>query len=218
MSGRHTGLKMIQLEDIGWRKQVAKEVARVKFLVFVYEDLADCTELSPELLVAGGAKEVCVLDSVGSCRWKYLEGSVLQEDEREVERYFCRGDLVIGTGFQVLGEVLSNWAKQDHDIHSPVSIDTINDHEGFAQHVLDVLRERVLDERVEVAFPAESRQEDVEGLGTLDMVRKGIRGPPSWTPKSWQLRPISWPPFRWQVSQKKRATEEGHGPRWFVLA
>ena len=38
---RHTGLKMIQLEDIGWRKQVAKEVARVKpdLLVFVYEDL-----------------------------------------------------------------------------------------------------------------------------------------------------------------------------------
>ena len=99
-----------------------------------------------------------MLDSVGSCRWKYLEGSVLQEDEREVERYFCRGDLVIGTGSQALGEVLSNWANQDHDIHySPVSIDTINDHEGFAQHVLDVLRERVLDERVEVAFPAESR-------------------------------------------------------------
>ena len=141
---------------------------------------ADCTELLPdasawakELLAAGGAKEVCacVLDSVGSCRWKYLEGSVLQEDEREVERYFCRGDLVIGTGSQALGEVLSNWANQDHDIHySRVSIDTINDYEGFAQHVLDVLRERVLDERVEVAFPA-SRQEDVEGLGTLDMVR-----------------------------------------------
>ena len=69
VSRRHTGLKMIQLEDIGWRKQVAKEVARVKpdLLVFAYEDLADCTELSPdasawakELLVAGGAKEVCV--------------------------------------------------------------------------------------------------------------------------------------------------------------
>ena len=126
VSRRHTGLKMIQLEDIGWRKQVAKEVARVKpdLLVFAYEDLADCTELSPdasawakELLVAGGAKEVCVLDSVGSCRWKYLEGSVLQEDEREVERYFCRGDLVVGTGSQALGEVLSNWANQDHDIH-----------------------------------------------------------------------------------------------------
>ena len=92
------------------------------------QGLGDCTELSPAAqeflgrLATGPAKEVCVLDSVSSCRWKYLEpvGSV-EEGEREVQVYQGRGDLAIGSTSQALGEVLVDWSNNDHSkYYTPV--------------------------------------------------------------------------------------------------
>ena len=123
---RHPGHKMILLEDIGWTKQISKEIAKVQpdLLLLAYEGLEDCTELSPaaqsflDSLTACAAKEVLVLDSVSSVRGKYLEASsCLEEGEREVQVYFGRGDLGIGTTSQALGEVLVDWANNDHSVY-----------------------------------------------------------------------------------------------------
>ena len=177
---RHPGHKMILLEDIGWTKQISKEIAKVQpdLLLLAYEGLGDCTELSPtaqsflDSLTACAAKEVLVLDSVSSVRWRYLEASsCLEEGEREVQVYFGRGDLGIGTTSQALGEVLVDWANNDHSVYyTPVSVDTVGDHEGFAECVVAALLEVCVEENVASAFPVEARQEEVEEAGTLDTV------------------------------------------------
>ncbi|CAE7418365.1 GIP [Symbiodinium sp. CCMP2592] len=177
---RHPGHKIILLEDIGWTKQISKEIAKVQpdLLLLVYEGLEDCTELSPAAqsfldgFAACAAKEVLVLDSVSSVRWKYLEASsCLEEGEREVQVYFGRGDLGIGTTSQALGEVLVDWADNDHSVYySPVSVDTVGDHEGFAECVVAALLEVCVEENVASAFPVEARQEEVEEAGTMDAV------------------------------------------------
>ena len=102
---RHPGYKMSLLEDTGWTKQISNKIAKEQpdLVLLTYEGLGDCTELSPSAqeflgrLATSPAKEVCVLDSVSSCRWKYLEpvGSV-EEGEREVQVYQGRGDLALG--------------------------------------------------------------------------------------------------------------------------
>ena len=113
-----------------------------------------------------------MLDSVSSVRWKYLEASsCLEEGEREVQVYFGRGDLGIGTTSQALGEVLVDWANNDHSVYyTPVSVDTVGDHEGFAECVVAALLEVCVEENVASAFPVEARQEEVEEAGTLDAV------------------------------------------------
>ena len=146
MTVRHPGYKMSLLEDTGWSKQISKEIAKEQpdLVLLAYEGLGDCTELSPSAqeflgrLATGPAKEVCVLDSVSSCRWKYLEpvGSV-EEGEREVQVYQGRGDLAVGSTSQALGEVLVDWSNNDHSkYYTPVSIDTVGDQEGFAECVV----------------------------------------------------------------------------------
>ena len=127
---RHPGYKMSLLEDVGWTKQISKEIAKEQpdLVLLTYEGLGDCTELSPVAqeflgrLATGPAKEVCVLDSVSSCRWKY---DSVEEGEREVQVYQGRGDLAIGSTSQALGEVLVDWSSNDHSkYYTPVSIDT----------------------------------------------------------------------------------------------
>ena len=66
---------------------------------------------------------------------------------------------------------MSSWANQDHDIHySPVSIDTVSTHVGFAETLLLVLREGCVEDHVAEAFPVEARQDEVEQSGTLDAI------------------------------------------------
>ena len=177
---RHPGYKMSLLEDTGWTKQISKEIAKEQpdQVLLTYEGLGDCTELSPAAqeflgrLATGPAKEVCVLDSVSSCRWKYLEpvGSV-EEGEREVQVYQGRGDLAIGSTSQALGEVLVDWSNNDHSkYYTPVSIDTVDDQEGLAECVVLALQESCVEEQVASAFPVEARQEEVVEAGTLDEV------------------------------------------------
>ena len=177
---RHPGYKMSLLEDTGWTKQISKEIAKEQpdLVLLTYEGLGDCTELSPSAqeflgrLATGPAKEVCVLDSFSSCRWKYLEpvGSV-EEGEREVQIYQGRGDLAIGSTSQALGEVLVDWSNNDHSkYYTPVSIDTVGDQEGFAECVVLALQESCVEEQVASAFPVEARQEEVVEAGTLDEV------------------------------------------------
>ena len=175
---RHPGYKMSLLEDTGWTRQISKEIAKEQpdLVLLTYEGLGDCTELSPSAqeflgrLATGPAKEVCVLDSVSSCRWKYLEpvGSV-EEGEREVQVYQGRGDLAIGSTSQALGEVLVDWSNNDHSkYYTPVSIDTVGDQEGFAECVVLALQESCVEEQV--ASAVEARQEEVVEAGTLDEV------------------------------------------------
>ena len=177
---RHPGYKMSLLEDTGWTKQISKEIAKEQpdLVLLTYEGLGDCTELSPAAqeflgrLATGPPKEVCVLDSVSSCRWKYLEpvGSV-EEGEREVQVYQGRGDLAIGSTSQALGEVLVDWSNNDHSkYYTPVSIDTVGDQEGLAECVVLALQESCVEEQVASAFPVEARQEEVVEAGTLDEV------------------------------------------------
>ena len=48
---------------------------------------------------------------------------------------------------------MSSWANQDHDIHySPVSIDTVGTHVGFAETLLLVLREGCVEDHVMVTM------------------------------------------------------------------
>ena len=177
---RHPGYKMSLLEDTGWTKQISKEIAKEQpdLVLLTYEGLGDCTELSPSAqeflgrLATGPAKEVCVLDSVSSCRWKYLEPvDSVEEGEREVQVYQGRGDLAIGSTSQALGEVLVDWSNNDHSkYYTPVSIDTVGDQEGFAECVVLALQESCVEEQVASAFPVEARQEEVVEAGTLDEV------------------------------------------------
>ena len=200
---RHPGHKMILLEDIGWTKQISKEIAKVQpdLLLLAYEGLEDCTELSPtaqsflDNLAACAAKEVLVLDSVSSVRWKYLEASsCLEEGEREVQVYFGRGDLGIGTTSQALGEVLVDWANNDHSVYyTPVSVDTVGDHEVFAECVVAALLEVCVEENVASAFPVEARQRGSRGSrypGTR-LLTSVTTGPASWMKKRPQRRPTS---------------------------
>ena len=61
---------------------------------------------------------------------------------------------------------MSRWANQDHDIHySPVSIDTVGTHVGFAETLMLVLREGCVEDHVAEAFPVEARQDEVEQSG-----------------------------------------------------
>ena len=116
-------------------------------------------------------KESLVLDSLGSVRWKLWFENSVEGTEREFLLFQCRGDLGIGTFSQATGEVMSSWTNQDHDIHySPVSIDTVGTHVGFAETLLLVLREGCVEDHVAEAFPVEARQDEVEQSGTLDAI------------------------------------------------
>ena len=64
--------------------------------------------------------------------------------------------------------MMSSWATYDQDIHySPVSIDKVGTHVGFAEALLIVLQEGCVEHRVAHVFP---RQDEVEQSDTLDAV------------------------------------------------
>ena len=74
---------MILLEDIGWQKQISKEIARIRpdllLLVYSLEDQDGLSEQAQTWLKSLSAytKESLVLDSLGSVRWKlWFENSV----------------------------------------------------------------------------------------------------------------------------------------------
>ena len=91
--------------------------------------------------------------------------------EREFSSFQCRGDLCVGTFSQAIGEVMASWATSDHDIHySPVSIDTVGTHVGFAESLVLVLQEGCVEDHVAEAFPVEARHDEIEQSGTLDAI------------------------------------------------
>ena len=174
---RHPGYRMILLEDIGWQKQISKEIARIRpdllLLVYSLEDQDGLSEQAQTWLKSLSAytKESLVLDSLGSVRWKLWFENSVEGTEREFLLFQCRGDLGVGTFSQAIGEVMSSWANQDHDVHySPVSIDTVGTHVGFAETLMLVLREGCVEDHVAEAFPVEARQDEVEQSGTLDAI------------------------------------------------
>ena len=112
-----------------------------------------------------------MVDSLGSVRWDYWFTNGVESSDREFLVFQGRGDLGIGTYSQAIGEVMTHWADSEHDIHyTPVSIDTIGNHEGFAENLVTVLQESCVEERIAHAFPVEARQAEVELSGTLDAV------------------------------------------------
>ena len=174
---RHPGYRMILLEDIGWQKQISKEIARIRpdllLLVYSLEDQDGLSEQAQTWLKSLSAytKESLVLDSLGSVRWRFWFENSVEGTGREFLLFQCRGDLGVGTFSQAIGEVMSSWANQDHDIHySPVSIDTVGTHVGFAETLMLVLREGCVEDHVAEAFPVEARQDEVEQSGTLDAI------------------------------------------------
>ncbi|CAE7692632.1 RE1 [Symbiodinium sp. CCMP2592] len=174
---RHPGYRMILLEDIGWQKQISKEIAKIRpdLLLLVYS-LEDQVGLTPQVQtwlqsLSAYTKEVLVLDSLGSVRWNLWFKNSVEGTEREFQLFQCRGDLCVGTFSQAIGEVMSSWANCDHDIHySPVSIDTVGTHVGFAETLVLVLQEGCVEDHVAEAFPVEARQDEVEQSGTLDAI------------------------------------------------
>ncbi|CAE7200469.1 GIP [Symbiodinium sp. CCMP2592] len=174
---RHPGYRMILLEDIGWQKQISKEIAKIRpdllLLVYSLEDQVGLTLQVQTWLQSLSAytKEVLVLDSLGSVRWNLWFENSVEGTEREFQLFQCRGDLCVGTFSQAIGEVMSSWANCDHDIHySPVSIDTVGTQVGFAETLLLVLQEGCVEDHVAEAFPVEARQDEVEESGTLDAI------------------------------------------------
>ena len=103
-------------------------------------------------------------------RWEDLEGLEF-EDGRHLEMYYARGDLCIGTCTQGIGEVLCEWASQDHSVYySPISIDTVHEHEDFGALIMTVLQEYLQVQELQAAFPAETQIEENFEQGTLDRV------------------------------------------------
>ena len=110
------------------------------------------------------------MDEIGSRRWEDLEGLEF-EDGRHLEMYYARGDLCIGTCTQGIGEVLCDWPSQDHSLYySPISIDTVHEHEDFGALIMTVLQEYLQVQELQAAFPAETQIEENLEPGTLDMV------------------------------------------------
>ena len=82
------------------------------------------------------------------------------EDGRHLEMYYARGDLCIGTCTQGVGEVLCDWAGQDHSVHySPTSIDTVHKQEDFGALIMTVLQEYLQVQELQAAFPPETQIE-----------------------------------------------------------
>ena len=133
--------------------------------------LEDQVGLSTLQSLSAYTKEVLVLDSLGSVRWNLWFENSVEGTEREFQLFQCRGDLCVGTFSQAIGEVMTSWANSDHDIHySPVSIDTVGTHVGFAETLILVLQEGCVEDHVAEAFPVEARQDEVEQSGTLDAI------------------------------------------------
>ena len=168
---------MARLEDSHWRNKVSQEVQRIEPDLFVV--LFQCTGVSPLSLASSNWLTqlvteqkgcVLVLDEVSSRRWEDLEGLEF-EDGRHLGMYYARGDLCIGTCTQGIGEVLCEWASQDHSVYySPISIDTVHEHEDFGALIMTVLQEYLQVQELQAAFPAETQIEENFEQGTLDRV------------------------------------------------
>ena len=180
MKAADPGPDLAGYETASWRHKVSQQIQSFHPDLLLVLFPGDCTKQLSETasewlqdLLSQSEMCVCVLDEVGSVRWKDLEG-LERDDSKSFELYYARGDLCIGTSNQGLGETLSVWASQDHSrYYAPISIDTIHTHEGFSRLIVDVLEETLHDHDLHVAFPVEALIEDHMELGTLDTVPLG---------------------------------------------
>lgn len=111
-----------------------------------------------------------VIDAAVAPRWRSWQNQPIENEQFGIfEVYETRGDPAIGTYCQHLAEPLIDWCNQQSRYECPRSIDTIGEPE-----LLDILKMSLNDSmnrhEVDVAFPAEARQDDADMQGHLDGV------------------------------------------------
>ena len=165
------------LSDPTWCQNISEEINNLKpdLVVTIHQIPDNHTDIDNRWLVdlyrsfSGGQVGV-VIDAAVTPRWKAWQSGQIEDDRfGDFIVYETRGDLAIGTSCQHFAEPLIAWCNQQSRYHCPKSIESINDPE-----LLEVLQTSLEDTKdrleVEVAFPAEARQDESDILGSLDVI------------------------------------------------
>ena len=175
---RSPGLDGKFFSDPTWCQNISNEINNLKpdLIVTVHQMSDNYSSLDDRWLLElyrslSDGQVGVVIDAAVTPRWRSWQGSqIVDERFGEFVVHETRGDLAIGTTCQHLAEPLIAWCNQQSRYHCPKSIETINDPE-----LIDILVDSLEDTKtrleIDVAFPAEARQDDADILGYLDVIR-----------------------------------------------